>query len=32
MKTTTCFGTQVPSSGSYYNKDVRANLLFYICL
>lgn len=29
IKTPTCFGTQMPFSGSYYNKDVRAKLLIY---
>jgi len=28
-KTPTCFRIPVPSSGSYYNKGVRANLLIY---
>ena len=26
----TCFGTQVPSSGSNYKRGVRANLLIYL--
>jgi len=26
----TCFGTKVPSSGSYYNIGVQANSLIYI--
>lgn len=30
MKTPTCFHTQMPSSGSYYEKGVQANLL--ICV
>ena len=30
ITTTSCFGTKVPSSGSYYNKSVRANLLIYV--
>jgi len=29
IKTPTCFSSQVPSSGSYYNKGVQANLLIY---
>jgi len=31
-KTPTCFGAQVPSSGSYYNKSVRANIQTYVKL
>jgi len=30
IKTPTCVGIQVPSSGSYYNKGVWANLLIYV--
>jgi hypothetical protein len=30
IKTPTCFGTEMPSSGSYYNKGVLANLLIYV--
>jgi len=29
-KTRTCFGVEVPSSGSYYNKDVRDNKQFML--
>lgn len=29
MKTPTCFGTQVPSSESYYNKDVVRTCVFF---
>jgi hypothetical protein len=28
-KTATCFSTRLPSSGIYYNKSLRANLLLY---
>jgi len=28
--TITCFGTQVPFSGSYYKKVVAANMLIYV--
>jgi len=30
MKTPTCFGTQVPSSGRCYGMGVRPNLLIYV--
>jgi len=30
LKTCTCFSTHLPSSGSYYNKDVRTYLLIYV--
>ena len=30
IKTPTCFGTQVPSSGSYYNQGIWTNLLIYV--
>jgi len=30
LKTPTCFGTQVPSSGSNYKISVRANMLIYV--
>ena len=29
-KTSTCFGTEVPSSGIYYNKGIQANLPIYV--
>jgi hypothetical protein len=30
IKTPTCFGKQVPFSGSYYNKSVLANVLINV--
>jgi hypothetical protein len=30
IKTPTCFGTQMPSAGNYYNKVVQTNLLIYV--
>ena len=31
ITTPTCFGTQMPSSGIYYNKGVQAKITKYIC-